>query len=153
RSLRGWMGGAESASPKAVIIDPNGIFNIIYSSGTTGEPKGIVHSHQMRWAQLTRAGAVGGHGPASVTIVSTPLYSDTSLVSLLATIGYGGCAVLIPRFDPVEFLRIAEQYRATNAMLVPAQYRRIMTVPDFDRYDLSSFVMKNSTSAPFSREL
>src|SRR5262249_47416403 len=45
------------------------------------------------------------------------------------------------------------QYRATNAMLVPAQYRRIMSVPDFDRYDLSSFVMKNSTSAPFSREL
>ena len=38
-------------------------------------------------------------------------------------------------------------------MLVPVQYRRIMAVPDFDRYDLSSFVMKTSTSAPFEAAL
>ena len=53
------------------------------------------------------------------------------------------------KFDPVEFLRLAAQHRATNAMLVPVQYRWIMAEPDFDRYDLSSFLMKASTSAPF----
>src|SRR5215813_12981715 len=64
--------------PSPVGIDPNGLFNIIYSSGTTGEPKGIVHSHQMRWMQLQNAGAVGGYGPSTVTIISTPLYSNNA---------------------------------------------------------------------------
>jgi long-chain acyl-CoA synthetase len=152
RSLHAWIAPA-GVKPEPVAIDSNSVFNIIYSSGTTGEPKGIVYSYRMRWVQLARARAVSGFGPSSVTIVSTPLYSNTTLVSFFPTVGYGGCAVLMEKFDSVEFLRLAEQYRATNAMLVPAQYRRIMAVPDFDRYDLSSFVMKNSTSAPFDPAL
>ena len=53
------------------------------------------------------------------------------------------------KFDPTLFLQLAQEHRATHAMLVPVQYRRIMAVPDFERYDLSSFVMKTATSAPF----
>jgi long-chain acyl-CoA synthetase len=150
--LQEWI-ASSSVTPLPVTIEPNSAFNIIYSSGTTGEPKGIVHSHRMRWMQLTGSIAANAFSSSSVTMVSTPLYSNTTLVSLLPTLGAGGCAVLMDRFDPAAFLALAERHRATHAMLVPVQYRRIMAVPDFDRYDLSSFVRKASTSAPFEGKL
>jgi acyl-CoA synthetase (AMP-forming)/AMP-acid ligase II len=75
------------------------------------------------------------------------------MASFLPTLGTGGKVVLMKKFDVVGFLELAERERATNTMLVPVQYRRIMAHPDFDRYDLSSFVMKYCTSAPFAAEL
>lgn len=136
--------------PAPVEIDPDDAFNIIYSSGTTGTPKGIVQPHAMRWAHISRAAA--GFGDA-VTMVSTPLYSNTTLVSLIPTLAWGGTAVLMSRFDAHRFLEAAERHRATHAMLVPVQYQRIMALPDFDRFDLSSFRLKFCTSAPFSAAL
>ncbi|WP_156680020.1 class I adenylate-forming enzyme family protein, partial [Phenylobacterium sp. Root77] len=79
--------------------------------------------------------------------------SNTTLVSYLPTISNGGTAVLMPKFDAEQFLKLSEKHRATHAMLVPVQYRRLMERPDFDSYDLSSFRMKFSTSAPFSPEI
>ena len=59
----------------------------------------------------------------------------------------------MPKFDALQFLQLAEQHRATHTMLVPVQYRRLMAHPEFDRFDLSSFQAKFSTSAPFHAEL
>ena len=150
-SFAAWL-AAEHAKPAAVEIQPDWAFNIIYSSGTTGAPKGIVQSHAMRWAHVGR-GAAGGYGQDAVTMVSTPLYSNTTLVSLIPTLAGGGTAVLMEKFDVKRFLDLAQAHRATHAMLVPVQYRRIMEYPGFDAYDLSSFVMKFSTSAPFAAAL
>ncbi|CEA01197.1 AMP-dependent synthetase and ligase [Pseudomonas saudimassiliensis] len=138
--------------PAPVELTPETLFNVIYSSGTTGEPKGIVHDHRMRWAHIQR-GIAFGYGPECVTLMSTPLYSNTTLVSFLPTIGLGGTLVLMSKFDAKTYLELAEQHRATHTMLVPVQYQRIMSRDDFDRYDLSSFQMKFSTSAPFHGEL
>jgi len=142
----------EGAKPAPVEIAPDWPFNIIYSSGTTGAPKGIVQSHGMRWQHVNRGGA-SGYGPGAVTMVSTPLYSNTTLVSFFPTVSLGAAAVLMKKFDAERFLQLAERHRATHAMLVPVQYRRLMAHPDFDRYDLSAFKMKFSTSAPFPAEL
>jgi long-chain acyl-CoA synthetase len=146
-ALSSWMGPG-GAKPAAGEIRPDWPFNIIYSSGTTGAPKGIVQPHQMRWRQFTRASYRG-----AVTLVSTPLYSNTTLVVFIPTLAHGGTAVLLPKFDAGEFLRLSERRRATHAMLVPVQYRRIMERPDFGDYDLSSYLMKFSTSAPFPAAL
>jgi acyl-CoA synthetase (AMP-forming)/AMP-acid ligase II len=127
-------------------------FNIIYSSGTTGVPKGIIHSWRMRWAHLA-GGVPVGYGPDCVTLLATPLYSNTTLVSALPCLAWGGHLVLMPKFDARGFLALAEQVRATHSMLVPVQYRRIMDLPDFDRFDLSSYRMKFATSAPFDAAL
>jgi acyl-CoA synthetase (AMP-forming)/AMP-acid ligase II len=126
-------------------------FNIIYSSGTTGTPKGIVHTHHMRWTQI-KAYATAGFDDA-VTIVATPLYSNTTLVSLLPTLAYGGTAILLGKFDARLFLEMSEAERVTHAMLVPVQYQRIMAVSDFDRFDLSNYRLKTCTSAPFAADL
>jgi len=143
-----WL-AVEGTKPAPVAVDPDQGFNIIYSSGTTGAPKGIVQPHRMRWGQIRR----GTYPPDAVTIVSTPLYSNTTLVSFLPAISNGGTAVLMPKFDVEQFLKLSEKHHVTHAMLVPVQYRRLMERPDFDSYDLSSYRMKFSTSAPFAAGL
>jgi hypothetical protein len=58
-------------------------------------------------------------------MISTPLYSNTTLVSFLPTVSNGGTAVLMPKFEVKAFLELSEKNRATHAMLVPVQYQRI----------------------------
>jgi acyl-CoA synthetase (AMP-forming)/AMP-acid ligase II len=146
-----WM-APEGARPAPVAIDRDGAFNIIYSSGTTGTPKGIVQSHWMRMGHMRRA-PVWGYGPDAVTIISTPLYSNTSLVSFIPALAGGGFVIVMAKFDAHRFCEIAQAERATHSMLVPVQYQRIMALPDFDRFDLSSYRLKTCTSAPFSATL
>lgn len=141
-----------SERPEPVTIAPEHPFNIIYSSGTTGAPKGIVQSHGMRHGHVMRAEPMG-YGPNAVTLFSTPLYSNTTLVSFFPTLALGGAAVLVKKFDAGTFLELSQRHSVTHAMLVPVQYQRIMARPDFDSYDLSGFVAKFCTSAPFSAAL
>jgi len=151
-SLESWL-LPQGAKPKRVGIKPEWPFNIIYSSGTTGTPKGIVQSHGMRWMHVARAQGYG-YSPQSVTVLATSLCSNTTLVCAFPTIAEGGCIVLgRPKFDARAYLELAEQVRATHTMLVPVQYQRIMALPEFDGFDLGAYVMKFCTSAPFHAEL
>lgn len=147
-----WM-AAEGMLPSPHTLTPKDPFNIIYSSGTTGTPKGIVHSHQMRWYQMCAGESAGFSMPNQTSLLSTPLYSNTTLGVFLITMAYGGTAVLMRKFDCQRWLTLAETLRVTHTMLVPVQYQRLMDFEDFDNYDLSSMQYKNCTSAPFSAEL
>ncbi|WP_046241171.1 class I adenylate-forming enzyme family protein, partial [Delftia tsuruhatensis] len=119
-----------------------------YSSGTTGVPKGIVQSWAMRWAHVQRA-IHNGYGPDAVSLCATPLYSNTTLVAALPTLGLGGTLVLMRKFDAAHYLELAERHHATHTMLVPVQYQRLMQCPGFDGADLSRLQHKFCTSAPF----
>lgn len=149
-NLEGWL-VPDGEKPAHVNVCPADSFSIIYSSGTTGTPKGIVQSHAMRWRQIEpyrQLGIADG-----IMMVATPIYSHTTLASLLPTLAFGGTVVLLRSFDAGSFLEIASRERATHAMLVPAQYQRIMAHPDFDNYDLSAFRLKAAAGAPFPVEL
>ncbi len=146
-----WLAPAGS-TPSPVAVSPEMPFNIIYSSGTTGTPKGIVQSHAMRWAHVMR-GADSGYGSQAVTLLATPLYSNTTLVSFFPTLAWGGCVVLMEKFNVDRYLDLAQHHRVTHTMLVPVQYQRLMASPNFGRHDLSSFHMKFCTSAPFAAAL
>jgi len=146
QTLRDWLGHASAeARPADVSLDD--AFNIIYSSGTTGTPKGILHDYRFRQRQMERMSRYGLDGDA-INMISTPMYSNTTLVSLLPTLFHGGTLVIMAKFDARRFLELAETHRATHAMLVPVQYQRILADKDFDRFDLSSFKLKLCTSAP-----
>jgi long-chain acyl-CoA synthetase len=146
-----WL-GPEGAAPARVEVRPEWPFNIIYSSGTTGTPKGIVQSHGMRWTHVER-GASYGYDNATVTLLATPLYSNTTLVVFFPTLAFGGTVILMAKFDAAGYLALAERHRVTHTMLVPVQYQRLMARPDFDRHDLASFRAKFCTSAPFAAAL
>ena len=81
------------------------------------------------------------------------MYSNTTLGIFVATVAYGGTAVVMRKFDCARWLELAQQHRATHTILVPVQYQRLMDFPQFDEYDLSSMALKYCTSAPFSAEL
>ncbi|HET7730666.1 MAG TPA: AMP-binding protein [Usitatibacter sp.] len=142
----------DPAPPAPVQAAPEAGFNIIYSSGTTGAPKGIVQPNSMRWVHMQRALAYG-YGPESVTLLSTPLYSNTTLVSFFPALAMGGTVVLMAKFDPETYLANFQRHRVTHTMLVPVQYQRLMAFEGFGRYDLASTRMKLSTSAPFRAPL
>lgn len=136
----------------AIAIQMSDPFNLIYSSGTTGTPKGIVQTHAMRAAQMDRV-TPNGYDDDARTLLSTPLYSNTTLVSFFPTLFGGSTVHLMPKFDARGYLELVQTHRITHTMLVPVQYKRIMDVPDFDSFDLSSMRVKFSTSAPLRADV
>ncbi|RYY28775.1 MAG: 4-coumarate--CoA ligase [Sphingomonadales bacterium] len=151
QGFTGWL-TEPGSRPAPVTIRPEWPFNYIYSSGTTGTPKGIVQSHAFRWMPIAR-GALFAYGPSSVTVVATLLYSNYTLVPIFMTLAQGGSLVLMRKFDALEFLRLAEHHRTTHVTLVPVQYRRLLAMPEFDRYDLTATQMKFVGSAPSSHQM
>ncbi|MBB3992769.1 acyl-CoA synthetase (AMP-forming)/AMP-acid ligase II [Sulfitobacter undariae] len=135
-----------------IALEMSDAFNLIYSSGTTGTPKGILHNHQMRAAQMDRV-TPNGYDNNARTLLSTPLYSNTTIVAFLPTLFGGSTVYLMPKFDARGYLEIVAAEKITHTMLVPVQYKRIMDVPDFDSFDLSSMQIKFSTSAPLRAAL
>ena len=151
--LASWMAPAGASAP-AVDHQPSDPFNIIYSSGTTGTPKGIVHSHQMRWRQFAATAASWLESGLDVrSLASTPLYSNTTMVAFLPALLAGGTVRVMGKFDCLDWLENAQRDRTTITMLVPVQYQRLMDGPRVEDFDLSALQLKYCTSAPFSAEL
>ncbi|MGB7407492.1 MAG: class I adenylate-forming enzyme family protein [Pontixanthobacter sp.] len=151
--LDDWMAPAGAQSSPFV---PRGEepFNIIYSSGTTGIPKGIVHSHTMRWRQFApTAASLIDAGRDVRSLTSTPLYSNTTMVAFLSALLAGGTVTIMGKFDTARWLQIAARDRITTTMLVPVQYQRLLDDPALDKTDLSALTLKYCTSAPFSADL
>lgn len=153
----GWIGYAEfvragAATEPPVEILPEDPYNIIYSSGTTGHPKGIVHTHQARvWFALTCGLEFRIHNE-TVTCIATPLYSNGTQLTFLPTLLAGGTVAVLESFRPEALLQTLEEDKCTHAFMVPTQYLRVMGHPDFGRYDTSSVEMLVSAAAPLGEK-
>lgn len=148
-----WM-APEGALAPAFEPKPTDSFNIIYSSGTTGIPKGIVHSHQMRWRQFAATALSYLVSELDIrSLASTPLYSNTTMVAFLPPLLAGGTVRIMGKFDCARWLDHAARDRTTITMLVPVQYQRLMDYDGFDDHDLSALALKYCTSAPFPAAL
>lgn len=129
------------------------VLNIIYSSGTTGLPKGIVHSHAGRrdWA-YDLAIALRYHGAAR-TLLTIGLYSNISWVAMLCTLLAGGTLVIQRRFDASAFLVAVEQLAITHTAMVPIQYQRVVAMQQQMPRDVSSMLAMMSCGSPLHEGL
>ncbi|HET8536806.1 MAG TPA: AMP-binding protein, partial [Solirubrobacteraceae bacterium] len=112
---------------------------ILYTSGTTGKPKGAELTHANLRRNVEIAAGLFDLGADAVTLGALPLFhSFGQTCGLNATISGGGMLSLIPRFDPVKALEIIQRDKVTVFEGVPTMYAAILNVPDADSYDTSS---------------
>ena len=123
-------------------------FNIMYTSGTTGVPKGILHTHHNR-TQFASMFAIDYRIDSSaVNIVTTALYANGTWLTMLPTVFAGGTLVVMPDFDPQAFLTLVQKEKCTHTFMVPTQFTVLLEQPEFDSYDLSSMRIWNSAGSP-----
>lgn len=132
-------------------IDPGDDFNIIYSSGTTGLPKGIVQSHAARLHFAFSNAIELGIGAGARTLTTTSLYSNGTWIVMLPTLFAGGTLFVMESFDPGAFLSMVATHRITHSFMVPAQYIMILEQEGLDAADLSSLEMVMSAGSPLRR--
>jgi len=147
QAYHAWRVDQSTQAPK-VAIKMQQPCNIIYSSGTTGRPKGIVHTHLRRrdWA-LDLAVALRYH-TSSVFLCTIGLYSNIVWAGMLPVILVGGTLVLARHFDPRQTLALIAEQRVTNTAMVPLQYQKLLAVDDLDAFDLKSLQALMSAGSP-----
>ncbi|TNE62093.1 MAG: long-chain fatty acid--CoA ligase [Alphaproteobacteria bacterium] len=140
-------------SKPAVTIQDDDALNVIYSSGTTGLPKGILHTHKGRRDWAYDLAIALRYTPSSRTLFTIGLYSNISWVGMVTTLLAGGTMVVHEKFDAREALATIERERITNMAMVPIQYQRLMEVKDQEKFDLSSIRAVMSCGSPLHADL
>lgn len=141
-SAPGWtdfsvfIAGMSDAAPKVDFrLDDD--FNIIYSSGTTGVPKGIVQTHRVRQHWSFSNAIEMGFSSSSRAMTTTALYSNGTWLMVLPILFTGGTLVILPEFSPAAFLEIAEREEVTHTFMVPTQFIVTLDYQEFGSFDLS----------------
>jgi long-chain acyl-CoA synthetase len=145
-----------AAQPQREVADCEGSETavILYTSGTTGRPKGAELSHRNLAHNCGAAVGLFGLGAGTVTLGSLPLFhSFGQTCAMNATICAGGCLTLIPRFDPGKALEVIERDRVSVFMGVPTMYGAILNDPAADTTDVSSLQVCASGGASLPLEL
>jgi long-chain acyl-CoA synthetase len=122
---------------------------ILYTSGTTGQPKGAMLTH----LSLISSALVFQHcfvlSEANRSIAAAPLAHVTGIVAnILAMLACGGTLIILPEFKAPAFLALAERERMTHTLLVPAMCNLCLLAPDFANRDLSAWRIGGFGGAP-----
>ena len=138
--------------PEGIVVHPDDPFNIMYSSGTTGLPKGIVHTHRIRSMYATIFAAAFRMTPESVTMHAGAIVFNGAFVDLMPTIFQGATYVLLKQFEEASFIEAIAREKVTHIMVVPAQIVAMLNAPNFSYDALKSLEMILSLGAPLHRE-
>jgi len=152
RDFQALKAAAGTNEPEAETVLPDDPFNIMYSSGTTGLPKGIVHTHRIRAAYGTSFATAFRITPESVTLHAGAIVFNGAFVDLMPTVFTGATYVLLPQFDPQTYIAAIAKERATHVMMVPSQIVALLEAPGFSTEALGSLEMVLSLGAPLHRE-
>jgi acyl-CoA synthetase (AMP-forming)/AMP-acid ligase II len=147
RSFASFVAAASEGEPETR-YDLGDPFNIIYSSGTTGLPKGIVQTHRARQHWAYSNAIEMRFDQTSRTLTTTALYSNGTWLMVLPTLFAGGTLHVLPQFSPRAFLETVERERITHTFMVPAQYIALLAEPELERFDLASLRVMLSAGSP-----
>ncbi|MFC1885827.1 class I adenylate-forming enzyme family protein [Thermodesulfobacteriota bacterium] len=143
---------ASEKEPPAIVIDPDDPFNIMYSSGTTGLPKGIVHTHYIRGMYANLFAAAYRMTPESITMHAGAIVFNGAFIDLMPTVFLGATYILLPQFDSVSYIEAIKREKVTHIVVVPAQVIAMLNAPNFSSDALRSLEMILSLGAPLHRE-
>ena len=146
------VAAASEAEPGGLAPSDDAPFNIIYSSGTTGLPKGIVHTHEIRAAYCTLFASAWRMTPESVVLHAGSLVFNGSFLTLMPWLYLGCTYVLHKQFDARLYLKTVAEERVTHVMLVPSQIVALLDDPDFNEKQQPSLEMIGSVGAPLHLE-
>ena len=138
---------------KAESPEADTLMNIIYSSGTTGMPKGIAHAHQGRLDWTYDIALALRYHADSRTLFTIGLYSNISWVGFLSTLLLGGTLVIQPAFEARDTLAIMAKERITNGSMVPLQFQRLLDADPDQRFDPSHLSALMSCGSPLPYDL
>jgi long-chain acyl-CoA synthetase len=143
---------ASSDEPPRIEIKDDDPFNIIYSSGTTGIPKGIVHTHYIRGMYCTMFASSFRMRPESVVIHAGSIVFNGAFVMLMPAFFLGATYILLKHFDPESFIAAVRRERVTHVIMVPSQIIAMLNSPAFSAENLRSLEAICTVGAPLHRE-
>ena len=152
--LADWR-SAIAVMPDAPIADEQPGFHMVYSSGTTGRPKGIrlplpeggvTDTHML----AERSAKNYGTNPETIYLSPAPLYHTAPLAFTTSCHRLGATVIVMPKFDPEEALKAIEKYKVTITQMVPTMFVRLLKLPDDVRltYDVSTLQHVVHAAAP-----
>src|SRR5438874_4345136 len=144
------------AMPATPMSDEVAGYDMLYSSGTTGRPKGIKKEFEGKAIDVPNpllkilCADMCGMSSDSIYLSPAPLYHAAPLRFNMMAITLGGTSIIMEHFDAEEFLRLVEKYKATQSQLVPTMFVRMLKLPDEVRmrYDVSSLKGAIHAAAP-----
>lgn len=147
--LDGWLAGQLPLTDAASERPPT----VIYSSGTTGLPKGVLRAPVPQESLTEAVGSFLEHfavTPGGRTLIPAPLYHASPSQHAVLALAAGLDITLMPRFDAEEFLRLIERHRIQQTQVVPTMFVRLLRLPKEvrERYDLSSLTSVVHAAAP-----
>ncbi|MGE7921607.1 long-chain-fatty-acid--CoA ligase [Viridibacillus arvi] len=144
---------SKDTSEPSIEINGTDDLHILYTSGTTGNPKGALFDHQR--VTNVNVGMIGtfGYNAQEKFIHIAPLYHAAQLVICLTSSFFvGGFNVIHREFNPAAIFRDIEKYKITNFFAVPTMYKLMLEYADKDQYDVSSINRFSYGAAPMSAE-
>ena len=134
---RRWVSGQPATAPDRVVSDDDDVYQM-YTSGTTGHPKGAVLTHKAVTSQIAQIAVVYSGTPGERMLIVAPVYHAAAAITAFAAVALGGCLYIQEDFNPLEVVRALSEERIAKATLVPAMIQACLVfVPDIAerRYD------------------
>jgi acyl-CoA synthetase (AMP-forming)/AMP-acid ligase II len=152
RSYDDFVAAASEDNPPDAGLDDGDMYNIMYSSGTTGLPKGIVHTHYVRAMYCMIFAETFRIIPESVVLHSGSIVFNGSMVDLMPWMFVGGTYVLHESFNPERVIETIDREKVTHTVMVPAQIIAVLNSPVFEPRKLRSLEMLQNIGAPLLLE-
>src|SRR5713226_2047978 len=135
------------------IYDPQAVLALVYTSGTTGKPKGVVLTHASILANVDHVNYWMPYREGGVYLHAAPIFHIADFPFMFASPAFGTCQTTIPKFSPQTFCQTVERERVNHTVLVPTMINMLTQFEELKHYDLTSLEQLGYGGSPIAPEL